>query len=68
MTPENPRLDALEMRLAEQERTIEDLDATVTAQWTAIDALRRQVERALDRLAEAESRLPADADKPPPHY
>ena len=68
MTPDRSRIDALEMRLAEQERTIDDLNATVTAQWSALDTLRRQVERALDQLAEAESRLPQDAEKPPPHY
>ena len=68
MTPDRSRIDALEMRLAEQERTIDDLNATVTAQWSALDTLRRQVERALHRLAEAESRLPQDAEKPPPHY
>ena len=62
------RLDGLEMRFAEQERVIEDLDATVTSQWTAIDALRRQVDRLLDRLADAERRLPAEPDAPPPHY
>jgi SlyX protein len=62
------RLDGLEMRSAEQERVIEDLDATVTAQWTAIEGLRRQVDRLLDRLADAERRLPAEPDAPPPHY
>ena len=68
MMPDMTRIDALEMRLAEQERTIDDLNATVTAQWDALDALRRQLDRALDRLAEAEGRLPAEPDTPPPHY
>lgn len=62
------RVDRLEMRFAEQERVIEDLDATVRAQWTAIEGLRRQVDRLLDRLADAEERLPAESDPPPPHY
>ena len=62
------RLDRLEMRFAEQERVVEDLDAAVTAQWAAIDGLRRQVDRLLDRLADAERRLPTEPDVPPPHY
>ena len=62
------RLDRLETRFAEQERVIEELDAAVTAQWTAIDGLRRHVDRLLDRLADAERRLPAEPDPPPPHY
>ena len=62
------RLDGLEMRFAEQERVIEDLDAAVTAQWTAIEGLRRQVERLLARLSDAERRLPAEPDAPPPHH
>ena len=62
------RLDRLEARSAEQDRVIEDLDAAVTAQWAAIDGLRRQVDRLFDRLADAERRLPAEPDAPPPHY
>lgn len=66
--PGDDRLNRLEMRFAEQERVIEDLDAAVTAQWTAIERLRREVDRLLDRLADAERRLPTEPDAPPPHY
>ena len=62
------RVDRLEMRFAEQERVIEDLDATVTAQWAAIERLRREVDRLLDRLADAERRLPSEPEAAPPHY
>lgn len=68
MTDDNDRVDRLEMRLAEQDRVIEDLDATVTAQWTAIDGLRRELNRFVDRLADAERRLPSEPEAPPPHY
>ncbi len=68
MSQDMDRIDGLEMRLAEQDRTIEDLNAAVTAQWTALDALKRQMGQFVERLAEAESRLPGEADKPPPHY
>ena len=68
MSPDADRIDRLEMRLAEQERVIEDLDAAVTAQWSAIEAMRRQVGQLLDRLAEAARRLPGAPERPPPHY
>ena len=68
MNQDTDRIDGLEMRLAEQDRAIEDLSAAVTAQWVALDALKRQMGQVVDRLAEAESRVPGEADKPPPHY
>ena len=37
------RIDALEERLTYQDETIEQLNATITAQWKQIDALTRQL-------------------------
>lgn len=68
MIEDTERTDRLEMRVAEQDRVIEDLDAAVTAQWTAIEGLRRELGRFVDRLADAERRLPAGPDAPPPYY
>ncbi len=64
------RLDALEIRLAYQDEIIETLNKTVTAQWTQIDALKRDIARLNDRVQEAETRapLPAQQEPPPPHY
>ena len=39
------RIDALEIRLAFQDETIEALNNTITAQWQQIDALTRQLAR-----------------------
>ena len=62
------RIEALETRIAYQDRTIEDLNTSVTAQWKRIDELGRQVERMADRLQRAGDG-PAGADEPPPpHY
>ena len=36
------RLDALEARIAYQDHTIDELNATITAQWKVIDALSRK--------------------------
>ncbi len=64
------RIDALEIRLAHQERMIEDLNQIITAQWKDIDRLKRAIERLGDRLASAETAIgsnPAD-EPPPPHW
>lgn len=64
------RLDALEVRVAFQDDTIEILNTTVTAQWTEIDALKREIARLTDRLQEAENRAAtrSEPEPPPPHY
>jgi len=64
------RIVALEVRVAYQDRVIEDLNALVTEQWKQIDALAKQVERMTDRLQRVEENSPSsDApEPPPPHY
>jgi SlyX protein len=62
------RIDALESRLAFQDQTIEQLNETITAQWTQIDALTRQVSALIERLQEAEATVPAATNERPPHY
>jgi SlyX protein len=62
------RIDALEIRLAFQDETIETLNKTITAQWQQIDALTRQVASLNERLQEAENNAPGATDEPPPHY
>lgn len=62
------RLDSLETRIAYQDQTIEELNATITVQWTVIDTLSRKV-NLLDEQARAISNI-ADprSEPPPPHY
>jgi SlyX protein len=62
------RIDALEMRQAYQDVTIETLNQTITAQWTEIDRLTRQIAELKERLKEAESNAPGPVNEPPPHY
>lgn len=64
------RLDELEMRAVHQDQTIEDLNAAITAQWTLIERLERQVERLAEHIADAEQSAgpAAPIDRPPPHY
>jgi SlyX protein len=62
------RIDALESRLMYQDETIEQLNATITAQWKQIDALTRQLTALSERLQEAETNHAAPASESPPHY
>ena len=62
------RLDAFETQLAHQDRTIEDLNETITAQWKEIDGLKRQIARLEDQLQDVEAGLPAAPIQKPPHY
>lgn len=63
------RIARLEMRLTEQETVIEDLNAAITAQWTVIDRLTRQLARLQEQLEEGAFRAASGApEPPPPHY
>ena len=64
------RIEALEVRVAYQDKVIEDLNQTVIDQWKKIDALRRQLAELLDRVEVVEhgSAGPRAPEPPPPHY
>jgi len=64
------RLEALEIRVAYQDQTIEDLNATITAQWQELERLKRLIQRLEDQVREAEARAggPNLPEPPPPHY
>lgn len=62
------RIEALEIRLAHQDATVEDLNATITAQWRVIDTLSREVAILADRLQDLGRREPGMPEPPPPHY
>src|SRR6187399_1018845 len=53
------RIVTLEVRVAHQDRVIEDLNTLVTEQWKQIDALAKQVERMTDRLQRVEENSPS---------
>jgi SlyX protein len=63
------RIEELEIRIAQQDRTIEDLNTAVTSQWSRIETLTKQIERMTERLERVEASSPSDGpDLPPPHY
>lgn len=70
-TPSSPaaRIDALEIRIAHLDETIEALNTTITAQWKQIDALSREMLNLRERLEDAEMKSGAGpTHEPPPHY
>lgn len=66
----NGRIDELEIRLAHQDKIIEDLSETIALQWKEIETSSRQLARLGDRvhLVEAHAGDPASTEPPPLHY
>ncbi|VAV89570.1 hypothetical protein MNBD_ALPHA08-2086 [hydrothermal vent metagenome] len=64
------RITELEVQLAHQSATVDELNDMVAKQWQEIDWLKKQLTRLTGRLEQVEQTLPkgpAD-DQPPPHY
>lgn len=61
------RITALEERIAHQDQTIEDLNASIMSLWKEIELVRRQFGKLGDQLNQiaADVQLP---EPPPPHY
>jgi len=64
------RIEALEVRVAYQDKVIDELNQAVIDQWKKIDALRRHLAEVLNRVQEVEDSAgsPAAPEPPPPHY
>lgn len=64
------RLDALEIRIAYQDQTIEDLNTALAAQWQEVEKLRREMALLEAQLREAaeSARDAGTPEPPPPHY
>ena len=69
MSAEAERLTELEIQIAHQNRTIEDLSAEIARQGTEIDRLRKTLKALAERfLALEEAATPAPEITRPPHY
>lgn len=65
----NERLTTLEMRLAEQDRTIEELSAEIAGQWKVIERLEKTLSALAERfLALEEQSAPTHEITKPPHW
>jgi SlyX protein len=66
----NERLTELEVRVAFQDQTIQDLNEVVTRQQREIDRLAQELEAVKSRLSGLAPSMviPHEDEKPPPHY
>ncbi|MBN9024320.1 MULTISPECIES: SlyX family protein [Kaistia] len=64
------RIEALEIRIAYQDETIEDLNSAITAQWKQVDLLTRKIAQLTEQLRETSEQIgrPNLPEPPPPHY
>jgi SlyX protein len=63
------RLVKLEMLVAEQEKTIEELSAQVAEQWSMIDGMRKKLDVLTERFLALEERTaPEIPVTKPPHW
>ena len=63
------RLTTLEIRAAQQEKTIEELSDQLAEQWKVIDRLQKKVDALTDRfLALEEQAAPSIEATKPPHW
>ncbi|MDX8465160.1 SlyX family protein [Mesorhizobium sp. VK23B] len=69
MTKPDDRLTTLEIRAAEQEKTIEELSGQIAEQWKVIERMERKLAALTDRfLALEEQTAPDTPVTKPPHY
>jgi SlyX protein len=63
------RLTTLEIRAAEQERTIEDLSGQLAEQWKTIDRMQKKLDALTERFLALEERAAPDVPvTKPPHW
>ena len=68
MSDISDRLETLETRIAFQDQTIEDLNATITTQWRQIDLLTRKLEQMEEQVRSGVHIADPSTEPPPPHY
>ena len=69
MTMPDDRLTTLEIRAAEQEKTIEELSGQIAEQWKVIERMERKLGALTDRfLALEEGTAPDVPVTKPPHW
>ena len=69
MTTPAERLITLEIRITEQERTIDDLSAQVAEQWKTIDRMQKKLGALTERFLALEEQTAPDVPvTKPPHW
>lgn len=65
---QDERIDALETRIAYQDHTIEELNAVLAEQWSAIDLLTKKLAMLEEQVRSGSYIADPATEKPPPHY
>ncbi len=66
---DDKRLERLEILVAEQEKTIEELSGQINEQWAEIERLRKTLERLTERFLALEEQTAPDVPvTKPPHW
>jgi SlyX protein len=65
MTMPDDRHTTLEIRAAEQEKTIEELSGQIAEQWTVIERMQRKLDALADRFLALEEQPDVPITKPP---
>ncbi|MBZ9761929.1 SlyX family protein [Mesorhizobium sp. CA8] len=69
MAMPDDRLTTLEIRAAEQEKTIEELSGQIAEQWKVIERMERKLIALADRFLELEEQTASDVPvTKPPHW
>ncbi|MBZ9732697.1 SlyX family protein [Mesorhizobium sp. CA15] len=69
MAMPDDRLTTLEIRAAEQEKTIEELSGQIAEQWKVIERMERKLAALADRFLELEEQTASDVPvTKPPHW
>jgi SlyX protein len=69
MNPAPDRLTMLEIRIAEQERTIDELSGQIAEQWKVIERMQHKLDTLTERfLALEEQSAPDILITKPPHW
>ncbi|RWO19981.1 SlyX family protein [Mesorhizobium sp.] len=69
MTMPDDRLTTLEIRAAEQEKTIEELSGQIAEQWKVIERMQRKLDALADRFLELDDQAAPDVPvTKPPHW
>lgn len=64
----NERINALEIIVAEQQQTIDDLSEMISKQWSAHELLKRELSTMTDQMQELEENQSAPVTQKAPHY
>ncbi|MER9329055.1 SlyX family protein [Mesorhizobium sp. M0152] len=69
MSMPDDRLTTLEIRAAEQEKTIEELSGQIAEQWKVIERMQRKLDALADRFLALEEQAGPDVPvTKPPHW